>query len=229
MEIKLLRNALFSGMTSNTFKLGTVLTLGWFWVRVAGCSALYRGSSMERIDFENILTVAGPQASLISPPSYVMHNNDTSYYYVLRRSNVCGDEEHTLAAAVKVSIDTDGELAKPQPNSICEIKAQQVDGNKVRLTWYYCPIEQQSEPVHFKVYYDAGTGQIDYENPLATIHYVGERFYSYQSELLNAGEYRFAVRAEDAAGTENCSLARIKIQLDTTKPDAIDILSIEAI
>ncbi len=229
MEIRLLRNALFSGMTSNAFKLGTVLTLGWLWVRVAGCSVLYRGSSMERIDFENILTVAGPQAGLISPPSYVKHNNDTGYYYVLRRSNVCGDEEHTLAAAVKVSIDADGELAKPQPNSICEIKAQQVDGNKVQLTWYYCPIEQQSAAVHFKVYYDAGTGQINYENPLATIHYAGERFYSYQSELLNAGEYWFAVRAEDAAGTENCSLAQIKIQLDTTKPDAIDILSIEAI
>jgi hypothetical protein len=229
MEIRFLRNALFSGMTSNAFKLGTVLTVGWFWVRVAGCSMLYRGSGMERIDFENILAVAGPQAGLISPPSYVKHNNDTGYYYVLRRSNVCGDEEHTLAASVKVSINADGELVKPQPNSIFEIKAQQVDGNKVQLIWYYCPIEQQSEPVHFKVYYDAGTGQIDYENPIAAIQYAGERFYSYRSEVLNTGEYWFAVRAEDTAGTENRSLARIRIQLNSAEPDTIDILSIEAI
>ena len=229
MEIRFLRNALSPGMTSNGFKLGTALTLGWFWVRVGGCSVLYRGNSMERIDFESILTVVGPQASSISPPSYMQHNEDTSYYYVLRRCNVCGDEEHTLAAAVKVSIDADGELAKPQPNSIYEVKAQQVDGNKVRLIWYYCPIEQQSAPAHFKVYYDAGTGQIDYENPIATIYYAGKKFYSYQSESLIAGEYLFAVRAEDAAGEENLSLARIKIQLDTANPDAVNILNIESI
>lgn len=229
MEIRFLRNALFSGMTSNAFKLGTVLTLGWFWVRVAGCSVLYRGKSMAQIDFENILNVVGPDAGLISPPSYVQHNKNTGYYYVLRRSNVCGDEEHTLAAVVKVSIDADGELAKPHPNSACEIKAQQVDGNKVRFIWHYCTIEQQSAPVHFNVYYDAGTGQIDYENQIDTIYYAGKKFYSYQSDPLSSNEYLFAVRSEDATGTENCSLARIKIQLDTTDPSAIDILSIEAI
>ena len=49
-----LREALFNGMTANAFKLGTTLSLGWFWVRVAGCSVLYRGSSMGEIDFVNI-------------------------------------------------------------------------------------------------------------------------------------------------------------------------------
>jgi len=229
MEIRLLRNTLFSGMTSNGFKLGTALTLGWFWVRVAGCSLLYCGKSMKRIDFENILTVVGLQASSISPPDYVQHNKDTSYYYVLRRCNVCGDEEQTLAAAAKVLIDADGELSRPQPNSIYEIKAQQVDGNKVRLIWYYCPIEQQSAPVHFKVYCDAASGQIDYENPIATICYAGKKFYSYQSDSLSAEEYLFAVRTEDAAGAENHSLAQIRIQLNTVNPNAFNILNIEAI
>jgi len=36
-----LREALFNGMTANAFKLGTTLSLGWFWLRIAGCSALY--------------------------------------------------------------------------------------------------------------------------------------------------------------------------------------------
>jgi len=229
METMWLKEALFAGMGANAFNLGTVLTLGWFWSRVAGCSALYRGGSMETIDFENILAVAKIDADVISPPSYVQHSSGTNYFYVIRRSNNCGDQERTLAAAVKVSIDANGDMAEPQPNNVCEIIPCQIDGNKVQLIWYYCPIEQQSVPAYFKVYYDAGTGQIDYENSIATICYAGRGFYSYQSGSLDAGEYLFAVRVEDAAGTENCSLARIKIQLDAISPDPIDVLSAEAI
>jgi len=57
IEMSWLREALFNGMTANAFKLGTVLSLGWFWSRTAGCSALYRGYDMEEIDFSNILAV----------------------------------------------------------------------------------------------------------------------------------------------------------------------------
>ena len=229
METKWLKEALFAGMTANAFKLGTVSTLGWFWPRVAGCSVLYRGSSMESIDFANILTVADADAAEISPPSYVQYNNSTTYFYVVRRANNCGDQEHTLAAAVKVSIDANGDLAEPQPNNVFEIRARQMNGNKIELIWCYCPIEQESAPAYFKVYYDAGTGQIDYENPIATIRYAGQRFYSCQSGSLEANKYQFCIRAEDAIGTENGSLAQIKIQLDTTSPDAIDILSAETV
>ena len=229
METKWLKEALYAGMTANSFKLGTALTLGWFWPRVAGCSVLYRGISMERIDFANILTVADADAAEISPPSYVQYNNSTTYFYVIRRANNCGDQEHTLAAAVKVSIDANGDLAKPQPNNVFEIRARQVNGNKIQLIWYYCPIEQESAPAYFKVYYDAGTGQIDYENPIATIRYAGQRFYNYQSDSLEADKYQFCIRVEDAAGTESGSLAQVKIQLGTTSPDAIDILSAETV
>ena len=229
METKWLKEALFAGMTANAFKLGTVLTLGWFWPRVAGCLVLYRGRSMERIDFANILTVADAEAAEISPPSYVQYDDSTTYFYVVRRANNCGDQEHTLSCAVKVSIDANGDLAEPQPNDVFEIRARQVNDNKIELIWCYCPIEQESAPAYFKVYYDAGTGQIDYENPIATIRYAGRRFYNYRSGSLEADKYQFCIRTEDAAGTENGSLAQIKIQLDTTSPEAINILSTETV
>ena len=229
IERSWLREALFNGMTANAFKLGTTLSLGWFWVRVAGCSVLYRGPSMERIDFTNILTVAEQNASEISPPSYIPHNSSSTYFYVIRRFSNCGYQELTLTAAAKVSIDANGELKKPQPSSIFSSKAEQVDGNKIQLVWFYCPLEQKSQPVCFNVYYDGGMGQIDYENPLAKISYEGRRFYSYQSGALGAGGYLFTIRAEDADGVENSSSAQLKIQLDTTNPDAIDILSTETV
>jgi hypothetical protein len=136
-----------------------------------------------------------------------------------------------LAAAVKVSIKSNGELVEPQPNNIYRSKVEQVDSNKIRLTWFYCPLEQKSQPVSFNIYYDDQTGQIDYQNPLFSSGYKGRKFYSFQSPDLSgeAGEHLFAIRAEDAGGIENISLARLKIQLDTLNPDAIDILRAEAV
>jgi len=227
METRFLKEALFSGMTSNAFKLGTVLSLGWFWMRIAGCSALYRGPSMERIDFDNPLTVAKLNAGTISSPGYPQHNNSSTYFYVVRRINSCGYQEHTIAAAVRVSIDAEGNLAKSQPNKIFAWRAEQADGDKIQLLWYYCPIGQRSKPEYFKVYYDGGTGQINYENPIATIDYDRRRFYSYLTDALDAGKYQFAIRAEDASGATNSTQASLIIQLNTTNPDEIDILSAE--
>jgi len=226
-------DALFNGMTSNAFKLGTTLSLGWFWVRIAGCSVLYRGSGMREIDFANILAVAEQDACEISPPNYISHygsaNGTSTYFYVVRRFNNCGYQERTLAAAVRVSIESNGELAQPQPNKVFDSAARHADGNKICFVWFYCPIEQKSQPVCFNIYYDARTGQIDYENPLATIGYKGRKFYSFQSSALEAGKYLFAIRAEDAGGIENSSLARLKIHLDTASPEAVDILRAEAV
>jgi hypothetical protein len=229
MESRWLKESLFAGMTANAFKLGTVLTFGWFWPRITGCSVLYRGSSMEAIDFADILAVAEAQADKISPPSYLPHNSNSIYFYIVRRVNNCGFEEHTLSAAVKISIDANGDIASPQPNSIFEIKAHQSDGDKIQLFWSYWPIEQESEPTCFRVYTDSRTGQIDYENPIAAISYTGRRFYVYQTDALPPGTYMFAVRAEDSAGREDSSLALTRIQLRSSKPDAIDILSAEVL
>jgi hypothetical protein len=223
------REALFNGMTANAFKLGTTLSLGWFWVRVTGCSVLYRGSSIGEIDFVNILAVSEQDAREISPPSYISHNSGSTYFYVVRRFNNCGYQECTLAASVKVSIEPNGELAQPQPNKVFDSEAELVDGNKIQLVWYYCPLEQKSQPTCFNVYYDGRTGQIDYENPLAIIGYKGRKFYSYQCGALEAGRYLFAIRTEDVSGIENSSLARLRIQFDPTNPEAIDILSAEGV
>ncbi len=225
----LIKESLFNGQTSNGFKLGTVLSLGWFWTRFGGCSVLYRGASMELIDFENILAVGEQSASSISPPGYVEHSSSSTYYYVVRRANKCGCQEHTLSAAVKVSIDADGELAQPKPNSVFGSLVREMAGSKIQLLWFYCPLGQQSAPACFKIYYDGGSGQIDYENSIAAIDYTGRKFYSYQSNTLDAGTYLFAIRVEDANGIENESLAGIRIELSVTGPDAIDILSSKAV
>jgi hypothetical protein len=228
-EIKLnwLNDALFNGMTSNAFKFGTTLSLGWFWTRITGCSALYRGPNIEQIDFDTVLTVGQIDASEISPPNYLPHESNSTYFYTVRRYNHCGYLEHTLAASAKVSLNAEGQLDKPRPNKIYAAKAEQVDIDKVLLTWFYCPLEQDSQPGCFNIYYDNRTGQIDYENPLATISFKGQKFYSYQSGPLETGKYLFAIRAEDTDGNANQSSACLSIELNDICPDAIDILQAE--
>jgi len=228
MEREWSRESLFAGMTANALKLGTVLSCGWFWLRVGGCSVLYRGNGMETIDFANILAVAEPEASEMSPPAYVQHNSNSTYVYVIRRANSCGYQEHTLSAAVKVSIGADGELAEPQPNNIFAVRTEQKDSNKVELVWYYCPLEQKQEPTCFRVYYDAGTGQVDHENPIITLCYRGRKYYSYQSDSLGTGRYLFCIRAEGTNGAEGAS-AQVGIELDISSPDAVDILDAEGV
>lgn len=224
-----LLGALFGGMTANAFKLGTVLSLGWFWMRRSGCTVLYRGPAMDQIDFTNALAVAEQDAGQISPPLYVAHGSSSTYFYAVRRVNTCGYREHTLAAVAKVAIDADGNLAAPQSNNIFAAAVRQVNGNKVRLTWFYCPLRQKSKPVCFRICHDAASGQVNYQNPIGTITYQGQRFYSYLTEPLAGGRYLFALRAEDADGVQNGSLARSTIQLVTEIPEAVDILSAESL
>jgi len=229
IERQWLREVLFNCVSANAIKLGTALTSGWFWVRVCGCSALYRGAGMEQMDFTNILAVAAKDACEIRPPSYLPHDSNSTYFYVIRRFNNCGYQERTLGAAVKVSIETSGELARPQPNNIFDSKAEQVNGNKIQLVWFYCPLEQKSKPVCFKIYWDSWTGEVDYENPTAIISYQGRKYYSYETGALEAGRYLFAIRAEDVHGVENNSLSQSRINLCTGSPDSINILSAETI
>ena len=107
-----LRESLFNGVTATAFKLGTVLSSGWFWMRPGGCSVLYRGLKMEEIDFANALTVVEQDDSEISPPDYLGHWDGTTYFYIVRRFNGCGYQEKTLSAAVKVRIGPNGLLAQ---------------------------------------------------------------------------------------------------------------------
>lgn len=220
------RETLFNGMTSVAFKLGTTLSLGWFWFRVTGCSVLYRGPNLEQVDFDDLLAVVERYARQVSPPGYIPHNSGSAYTYVVRRFNGYGYQEETLAASAKISLDSDGKLEEPKPNKIFILKAEQVEGGRARLVWFYCPLDQESKPVHFKVYYDGGAGRIDFDDELATIPYEGLKFYHYKSAPLESARYAFTVRAEDADGIEDGSSARLNIELNAAKPNSIDVLTI---
>ena len=162
-----LREALLNGMTDAAVKLGTVLTLGRFWMRRAGCSAVYRLEKREcqlsslNWDSSCPVCVAARDASRVSLPTYLSHEAGSTCYYILRRFNACGQQDRTTCGQVCVHIGCDGQLAAPSPNSSFEfwISMLHMSGRHAAcLEWFYCPLDQAATPRVFNVYWDGGDG-----------------------------------------------------------------------
>ena len=149
-----LRDALSNGMTSTAFKWGTMLTQGWFWACRRGGTAVYRGPSVAEVDFNHILQVAEPQSREIVLPAHLSHPPDSTHCYLVRRFNGRGDPERTTAAAVMVRIGPDGRLARPAPNAVLGLKGEQIGGHRLRLTWFYPPLDQEAAPQEFHIYWE---------------------------------------------------------------------------
>jgi hypothetical protein len=219
-----LRDALFNGMTSTAFKLGTMLTHGWFWTRRRGCTAIYRGPSVPEVDFNHILQVADSHSQEVVLPAHLSHPPGSTHCYLARRFNGCGHQERTTAAAVRVCIGPEGQLVRPAPNAVLGLQGRRVGGHRLRLTWFYSPLGQKAAPQEFRVYWDGGTGPMDLEHPLATVPYGGRRFYQWEAEPLGDGQYTFVVRACDANHVENISPAIVVCPVTGLVPEAPTIL-----
>ncbi len=226
MERAWLREALFGGMSAAALRLGTALTRGWFWARVSGCAALYRGNGIEGVDWTGILAAANSGSERIEPPQYIEHQSDAAYFYIVRCANTCGELEDTRAAVVRVSTDRDGELTEPCPNPVCGLSAAQVSGQRVKLVWLYEPLGQGSAPVYFNVYSNGGAGDIDFEAPVVQTAYAGRRFYSFVCDAYGAAELAFAVKAEDANGNQG-GAARIRVQISRRVCEPAEVIDVK--
>jgi hypothetical protein len=127
-----------------------------------------------------------------------------------------------------VRLDADGHLAKPVPNAVLDLKLEPVADSRVRLVWFYCPLDQQVEPEVFGVYTDHGTGQIDWENSIATVMYEGRKFYHHKTGTLPDGLYQFAVVAERAGQIEHRLFSGAKHLVQSRDIEGITVLAAEA-
>ena len=227
MEVKFF-DSLFEGDSAVGVKFCMGLTGGDFWAMVAGCQNLYRGPSIEMVDFDTVLGVMDTDEDFIELAT-IQHITNSRYVYVLRRVNGCGDEEESVNAAVKVVFDEDGDLIGPSCNCVLAVKAFQVAGPKVKLLWYFSPIGQRAQCSSFNIYGDNGTGQVDYGNAIAILKYAGAKFYSYESEILNQGRYMFCVKPLSTDGLEDVNSKVTEIEVDESVPIGVDILRTKVI
>jgi hypothetical protein len=240
IEASWLREALLSGMTDTAMKLGTALTQGWFWMRRAGCSAVYRlenthtefGNS--NFGFGSPVCVVEADDHQISLPTYLAHEPSSTCCYIIRRFNGCGRQDRTMAAAVCVHAGADGQLAAPAPNAVFgasfEVRNSGFESGHVAcLKWSYWPLDQEAAPRAFNIYWDGGTGEIDFANAIAVLPYKGGKFYSHQSQPLDDGRYLFALRAESTVDAESPPKAIAGCEIRNSAPGQAVILEGEAI
>lgn len=224
------RNAvLCNGACADAFQLGTVLTRGWFWVRSAGCTAVYRGPSIEDVDFGQIVHVADTDAQEIPLPAHLTPEAGSKCCYVVRRFNGHGDQEQTRGAAVVVRMGDDGKPALSAPNDVFALHGVQIAGGKVQLEWLHCPLDQQAEPVRFSIYTDHASGQVDFDTPLAKVAYRGRRFHRCVIDALPDGTHRFVVRTESAEGVESKPGPAVSCPVRTAGPECVTILAAEVV
>jgi len=126
-------------------------------------------------------------------------------------------------------MDEEGEPAEPAPNDVPDLQAVQVSGGRVRLQWFYCPLDQQVEPARFNVYTADAGGQFDFDAPLATVAYRGRRFYHCLTGVLPQGVRHFVVRAQASNGIESDPGQVMSCPVRTGGPEGVTILAAEVI
>jgi len=132
MEVKFF-SGLFEGDSPNGVKLGMSLTGGDFWVRICGCQNLYRGEGGASVDLERIVASVDIGDDMVSVPACFEHEATGAYTYLLRRVNVCGDEEQSGRAVVRVRLDDVGELIADPGGGVLGLPADCYCGGHISL------------------------------------------------------------------------------------------------
>ncbi|HAL45740.1 MAG: hypothetical protein A2Y12_10800 [Planctomycetes bacterium GWF2_42_9] len=123
-----------------------------------------------------------------------------------------------------MEFDDLGNLVENGCNKIIDVKAEQIEGRKIKLKWFYHVIHQAKKISRFKVYGDNGSGIINYQVPIGSVDYSGRKFYQFVTDALTAAQYRFCIRAVADDGSENEFNGQVKIWLNKQTPDEIGMI-----
>jgi hypothetical protein len=212
------REALFNGATGNAIRLGTALTQGWFWMRRNGCTAVYRGRRLTRVDLSRILYVSEPKAMEISLPAYLSHPPGSTHCYLVRRFDGCGRQEETASATAMLRVSSDGQCALLRPNAVIDLTGRQTSPTAVRWTWLYWPLDQETEPSQFNLYRTDGT-------LAGTVRCRRRRFYGFDDTSLED----IVIRPVSIAGVEGRPSASSIHPIAATTPAQAVILIAEPV
>jgi len=95
-----------------------------------------------------------------------------------------------------------------------------IPGDRVRLSW---DRPSAGDPTEYRVYWDAGTGTIDYNAAIAVVKDTGAATYSWTTSRLDDGTYKFGVRARNVSTNEETNVSVIPITIDTYPASVNDL------
>ena len=126
------------------------------------------------------------------------------YQHLVRAVDAEGKEEANISEMVSVALQDGVQIAQPAEPRI--VGAEAAAGGKIEVSWLYDPYFEYLGPgaAHEgRVYWDNGTGTIDWDTPKTTVVMSNPTtavWWSWTSEaLVDEQEYLFAVRIATAA------------------------------
>ncbi len=129
---------------------------------------VYRGpGGPERIDWDNpVALLRSDQTSALVDHALVPHQRSV---YAVRAVSARGVEEHSTHVVAYVELDETGRLLPPPLARPVDVTAEFERDGSLRLGFTYPASAGMASPDGFDILTDRGTGQLDTEQPLATI------------------------------------------------------------
>jgi len=168
--------------------------------------------------------------------SRVFTNQSGTYLFLVRARDALGREDANISQLVCITLENGAIVAKPAEPRL--VTATAISGGRIELEWLYDPRYETDGPgagYEARIYWDAGTGTMDWSEPYATVAMGGPssatRFTWTSGALTNETIYQFAIRIGTAAwpaGIETANTDAHSATADADEP-AAPVLSLSVV
>ena len=206
------------GVTPAGIAGGVAMRNGFAWGRPAGGYNLMRstGSGFVPGDARAVgatsPTVADP-ATAKNFPGFAWPASAVCWLHV-RALSPGGAADVQPPTGIRIETDADRVPLAPVPNPPARLHAEAVAGGYVRLSWRHDPAGEAIAPASWRIYSDAGAGQLDYDSVVATASGGIARVGAY----AHGTTVRFGVRAVSSAGNEEENTGIVTVTVDAQGP-----------
>lgn len=190
---------------------------------------VHHNSGVGPIDYDTVRAIK-PHDTTSFESEVLTYPGD--WRFGVRAFNKHGSEKN-IDVVDMLELLEDGDEAPLRPNQPTDLRLVTKADGKVEVNFSYNSTGEETACTHFHVYYDAGSGEVDYSSPLGSVNKSDDgpsTHYSFLSgALVDNQAYRFAVRAATADDVEDDGIEYAEITADTEAPDQPESLSVTTV
>lgn len=193
----------------NTMFNGIIMTLGRWWVRVAGGTNLRRAPNgrIPTVDDPICGVANGDGVTIRDSAAICSHAAGSRWVYGITAVGAGGVEEQFISSIREVVFDAGALWSGELPNAAMGLTVKPNYNGSFNLIFRYDEKGQQAAPAMFNIYASPkDDADVDYGTPIGTVDYlIGKSEYAFTTGVIadgTPGLYKFAVRAESADGAE---------------------------